>query len=332
MLKNMFKVTTLLVLLLSGIWFFNARKNDNSSKPLWGFSVEGFPISKVDLDKLEQETAMKAQIIQFYLQWPSQDSEEFLSITSTLNAISDRNALPSMTWEPMIISENRETAIPYQHILNGNYDAYLGFIADEIKKWHKPLIIRFAQEMNLERYHWGTIKEQFNDQSPKIYIHLFRYLVMFFRNRGVQNVLWAFCPNVDSIPNTTWNQPKNYYPGDGYVDILGMDGYNWAITPEIAQEKQLTWARPWQSFEQLFYKLHQELQDIAPGLPIAVFETSTANREGEDKQVWLKEAIKTAQEWNLWGVIWFQINKEEDWRIYQPLETGIKSTFEVTSL
>jgi hypothetical protein len=217
----------------------------------------------------------------------------------------------------MTMLNNVETMIPYEKILNGQYDEYLISIAKEIKEWNNPLMIRLAHEMNLERYHWGGTSEQFNDDSPNQYVKMFRYIVNLFNKYHTENVLWVFCPNVDSVPNSLWNKTSHYYPGDEYVDILGMDGYNWDITAEMAKEKKQSWNKPWVSFEELFGHLYHDLKKIAPHKPILVFETSTVDRKGGQKNAWIKEAIETAKKWNLLGIIWFQIKKEEDWRINQ---------------
>lgn len=292
--------------------------NASFKQPLfvWGFSIEGFPLSNNVLEKLEQEIKIAPQIIQFYLQWPV-SLERFESIRPSLEAIASQGAIPCMTWEPMTTMNKTETMIPFEDILNGQYDDYLIQMAQDIKGWNQPLIIRLAHEMNLNRYHWGGTLDQFNSDSPKQYIQMFRYIVNLFHTHGLENVLWAFCPNVDSVPNQPWNTPRHYYPGDEYVDLLGMDGYNWDITEEMAKERKQTWAKPWISFQELFGHLYQDLKTIAPHKPILVFETASVDRKGEQKSKWIKEAIETAKKWNLLGIIWFQIHKEEDWRINQ---------------
>ena len=58
--------------------------------------------------------------------------------------------------------------------------------------WGKPVIIRFAHEMNLNEYHWGTLEAEYGQKSPEIYIKMFRYVVQFFKDEKVDNVLWAF--------------------------------------------------------------------------------------------------------------------------------------------
>lgn len=38
--------------------------------------------------------------------------------------------------------------------------------------------------------------------------------------------IWVWNPNEKSFPNFCWNYADNYYPGDEYVDIVGLTGYN----------------------------------------------------------------------------------------------------------
>lgn len=314
-----FFLISCLVLLL--VLFACKKKEFIPSSPCgslfgWGFSLEGFPISNEQLNTLEEETKICSQFIQFYLQWPA-SSDQFQPLQSSLNAIANKGAIPCITWEPMNLQDNIETMIPFHDILNGEYDNYLMKVAYEIKSWNKPLIIRFAHEMNLDRYHWGGTLEQFNAKTPEQYISVFRYIVSLFKKQGATQVLWAFCPNVDSLPKEEWNNPAHYYPGDKFVDILGMDGYNWDVTEEVAKEKNLKWTKPWISFEKLFGDLYQTLKDISPNKPMIVFETSTVDRKGNQKQLWIQEAIRTAKKWNVSGIIWFQIHKEENWLINQ---------------
>lgn len=273
---------------------------------LWGFNLEGFPIDEKVIVELQKETQLTPQLINFFLQWPMA-GEQQQPLTSTLEAIWQFGAAPCVTWEPMYYSGKTRFTIPLEQIIGGSYDVYLKQFAEQIKAWNHPIIVRLAHEMNLQEYHWGT-KTEYNAQSPEIYIQLYRYLVTFCREQGAKNILWAFCPNAESSPLSSsptgkWNCVKCYYPGDDYVDILGMDGYSWG--------------EPDRPFELIFGELYNELKMIAPNKPIMVFETSTASQR-EERSRWMQEAIAQAQRWRLNGIIWFQVNKEHAWELKQP--------------
>jgi mannan endo-1,4-beta-mannosidase len=214
-----------------------------------------------------------------------------------------------------------ETMIPADEITGGKYDAYITAFAREAAAWGKPLIIRFAHEMNLSRYHWGGTPAEYGPKSPARYQAIWRHVVAKFRGAGTKNVRWAFCPNIESIPGVgnpsaaPWNTPKAYYPGDAWVDVLGLDGYNWGDTQ--TPEKN-GWRSSWRSFAALFSAPHAELKSLAPGKPIYVFETACAPTGG-NKAAWIADLAATAGMWNLAGVVWFEANKEVDWR----LATGV---------
>lgn len=280
----------------------------------FGFVFEGFPLTESQLKSKISETKINPEMIVFYLQW-QREIQPDKPLVTTLDSIWNVGAVPCITWEPMIIEAGKEITIPFQDIIEGKYDPYIMSIAKTLKNWNKPIVMRFAHEMNLSRYHWGTSLEEYGPRSPEIYILIFRHVFSIFKNLHIKNVLWAFCPNSESLPNAAWNLAKNYYPGDDYVDLLGMDGYNWNINKNLALAKKQTWESPFRSFEQVFEPLYVQLKFIAPKKPIVVFETSTTQRPGAQlKSEWLHHALQTGKNWGLKGIIWFHVKKEEDWR------------------
>ncbi len=82
-----------------------------------------------------------------------------------------------------------------------------------------PVIFRPYHEHTGSWFWWG--EEQ---TSVEEYIILWRFTVEYLRDeKGVHNLLWAYSPD-----NQAGREFENYmkkYPGDEYVDILGMDDY-----------------------------------------------------------------------------------------------------------
>ena len=288
---------------------------------LWGVALDGNPLTEARLRQVTAETRLSPGLVVFFLQWPVDPGGDNFP-GSSLAAIAGQQALPCITWEPMYYQNGHETMIPHQQITSGAYDRYLVAFARQARAWGRPVIIRFAHEMNTSRYHWGTSREEYGPSSPAAYVAMFRHVVDVFRQEGAGNVRWAFCPNAESIPNplsapeARWNRAAAYFPGREYVDVLGMDGYNWGTTQSKAKHG---WSSRWQSFAEIFAPLHAELEGMAPGLPIMVFETASA-RQGGDKQAWIMEAWTTARQWELAAVSWFQVNKEIDWRLQQGVD------------
>ncbi|GEM_PF-299453 len=290
------------------------------SRPFFGVALDGYPLTAFRLQAVAEELGLEPEIITFFLQWPPRGHlEAGLFPGESLEVIWRRGAIPCVTWEPMYYQDGEEITAHWTWILGGDYDPYLISFASQARAWGKPFILRLAHEMNIRRYHWGTSKEAFGPESPYIYRRIYQYIVKLFKKAHANNVLWAFCPNAESVPNplydpgASWNRARNYYPGDAYVDILGMDGYNWgnSFTKEVHG-----WDSRWKSFREIFEPIYRELRRQAHEKPLFVFETSTV-REGGDRERWIKEAFETCKQWRINGWVWFQASKEQDWRLHK---------------
>jgi hypothetical protein len=306
------------ITIIVAIFVFSASITHAKERLLWGFALDGYPITQQKLKDVESETGLVADLTVFFLQWPSPEKMKDARFPlESMENIWSRGSVPCITWEPMYYRDNMEIMIHYKDILNGSYDSYITAFANQSKLWGKPFMIRFAHEMNLKRYHWGTAEKDYGQESPVIYQNMFRYIVSLFRKAGAGNVLWVFCPNAESVPQTSydktasWNIIKNYYPGDDYVDILGIDGYNWGTTQK--KEKH-GWDSQWRTFNEIFKSARDELVSISSKKDILIFETATI-KLGGSKTLWIKEALETSKKWGLAGIVWFQSNKELDWRI-----------------
>ncbi|MDO3408231.1 glycosyl hydrolase [Saccharibacillus sp. CPCC 101409] len=92
-------------------------------------------------------------------------------------------------------------------------DAYLHRLAKDAAASGVPIFLRFANEMNGNWTPWTT--------TPKNYIEKFRLVADVFHKEAPDNVAMVWAPGanpVDSIPS--------YYPGDKYVDWVGVSLYS----------------------------------------------------------------------------------------------------------
>ena len=305
------------------------------SGPLFfGVALDGCPITGAQMKAVEEDIGVSPGIVVFFLQWPSETSQgSHYFPGDSLDAIWNTGAIPCLTWEPMVYREGHEVTVPCQAILNGAYDPYLLGFAKQAASWKRPFMIRFAHEMNIERYHWGTKKSGYGPESPHVYRRMFKYVVTLFQKAGAQNVLWVFCPNSESVPNASydpgasWNRIEDYYPGDKYVDVLGIDGYNWGTTQTKAKNG---WDSQWKEFAAIFRPAWEKLRQLAPDKPIFVFETASVD-QGGDKGLWIKNAFETARAWKLNGLVWFQVKKEYDWRINSGGGVSYRGILEATA-
>ena len=80
------------------------------------------------------------------------------------------------------------------------------------------MLFRLNNEMNSD---WTSYSGVVNLADPELYTQAWRYIYEFFLKNGVDNTIWIFNPNDLDFPAADWNRWLSYYPGDGYVQMLG---------------------------------------------------------------------------------------------------------------
>lgn len=285
--------------------------------PYFGLALQGLPVTGSAIDTAAREAGLAPEIVVFFLQWPASPASAAGFPRSSVEAIARKGALPCLTWEPLFYRGTNEVILPAEQILSGAYDPYLRQFAAEARAWGRPCLVRFAHEMNIPRYHWGTDAAGYGPRSPEVYRRMWRHVVENVRAAGATNLYWAFCPNADAVPNpaqdpaTVWNDMAQYYPGDSLVDAVGLDGYNWGGSRTLEKDG---WQSREQSFDEIFGAAVLKLRAVAPRKPMLVFETASVGPAGVKAQ-WLDRAMQDAVRMELKGVVWFQANKENDWRV-----------------
>ena len=81
-----------------------------------------------------------------------------------------------------------------------------------------PVAISFGHEMNGNWYPWGT-----SQATPAEFVAAWRHIHDLFAAAGATNVIWVWNPNiVNPMPDV---ELAPYWPGDAYVDWVGITGY-----------------------------------------------------------------------------------------------------------
>lgn len=134
---------------------------------------------------------------------------------------------------PVYSSANLNTQISnqqYRNILNSatsegkRFDSIISKVADgleQLKNEGVPVLFRPLHEMNGEWFWWGL--PSYNENNPErveLYKQLYQKIYKYMTNtRGLNNLLWVYSPDA----NREFKQ--SFYPGNGYVDIVGLDAY-----------------------------------------------------------------------------------------------------------
>ncbi len=194
----------------------------------------------------------------------------------------------------------------------GAHDAYLRTIGRLAAQYPYPIYVRPWPEMNgdWQPYQPTARGQQPYGGTPAEFVSAWRHVVDTVRAAGGTRVRWVFNPYAATYPGAT--DVRSLWPGRGYVDVLGMDGYNWGGGPA-----------PWQSFGEVFAGIYSELSALDPALPIWVCET--ASREpavddgavalpGESKRAWVADMFAQQGFSRIEALVWFDERKERDWR------------------
>ncbi len=209
-------------------------------------------------------------------------------------------AIPLITWEPwspeITSSEVQTNQLEYrlQNITDGKFDAYIRRYAIALKKFDYPVFLRFAHEMNGNWYPWsGTV----NNNTPEAYKAAWQHIHDIFTQEKVTNVIWVWTPNEPFAGafGKDSDQFSLYYPGDDYVDWVGVSAYNWGTHQEYSVNR---------SFSDVISSSYNILKSY--GKPIMLAETNSVT-VGVDKAGWIREMKSTLPLFPLiQGIVWYE--------------------------
>jgi hypothetical protein len=243
------------------------------------------------------------------------------------NKLKATGIIPHLTWELFFPDSIPYNTVPLEEnyalmdeVLAGTHDAYIDQFAKDAKAFGGKVWVRFLHEFNGNWYVWSGAKNGREKGGPQKVVAVWRYVVDRFRAIGADKVKWIWNPHGPSIDvsEDAWNDIKNYWPGNDYVDWIGMDAYNWYPKDPWGGE------RPFRDFDNCFRKLYDECVALGDQpIMIAEFATPEFEYEGKTKADWINDAmnkIKTDYP-RIKLFVWFHIKKELDWRINSSPES-----------
>ncbi len=193
-----------------------------------------------------------------------------------------------------------------EEVAKGEFDDFFRQWAKDAKSCGLPVILRFGFEMNGDWFPWG--------EQPKTFIRAWRRSFNIFKEVGCENVQWMFSPNVLWDKRTEKKDLYNYYPGTAYVDLIGLDGYNFG-------DHHDKW-HTWQSYEEVFERSIKACMKFDK--PVYLSEIGCA--DDQRKPAWIKDFLeKVSNDERIEGFIYFNHynprKREPNWRIDSDSET-----------
>jgi len=297
-MKHYYFVIVFIILMLSAFFLFK-RISMVNSYCLTGAFLADNP-TREDISNFKSAYGKKPFLVMIFIGWDSFPKEE------TVKNIYSEGSVMVVTWEPW--NPANAEAIDYDKLLSGGYDSYINSFAGQIKSIPGQVFIRFAHEANGNWYPWAADKI-----GKEKYLAVYRYVKDKFDAFGVKNAKWIFSVNHEDVPQDSVNNCfLNYYPGDKYVDYVGIDGYNWGNTKP--------WSR-WMSFKEIFSNCYNEIAEFFKK-PVLISEFSSTS-SGGDKSLWIKQALCNIKEMkHIRGFILFNHNKETDWSFVPGTSAG----------
>lgn len=206
-----------------------------------------------------------------------------------LNKVIDEGYIPMITLENHFENSDPSMKQPNLYsIVDGHFDSFFGYWASQIKLVKGTVLLRMLHEFNGDWYPWCVVK---NDKDPRLLAKAFCYIHNIFKENNVTNVKFIWCPNSMSLPQESWNNIIDAYPGDDFVDYVGLDIYNGAGKSVL-----------WRSFRKEAVENYFILTQQFPTKPLLICETASRERKpGEtgvhqNKAEWIQqmsEALKT---------------------------------------
>lgn len=178
-----------------------------------------------------------------------------------------------------------------QNIIDGKYDLELHQYARDAKGYGSPLLIEFGTEVNGDWFPWngsyngGGQKDDYGDpekpDGSERFIDAYRHIIDIFKEERANNVTWFYHVNATTYPEDYWNRMKAYYPGDEYIDWIGVSVYG----PQTPSDQ-------WKSFTDVMDENYRELDEITAAKPIALVEFGTIDPSaGFTKADWINNAL-----------------------------------------
>jgi hypothetical protein len=206
-----------------------------------------------------------------------------------------------------------------REIASGARDAQIDGQAKALAALRTPVFLRFTWEFDL-RYA-GPV-------GVRVHKAAWRHVWKRFQAMGASNVAFVWCPSWLAFTN---GRAAAYYPGDGYVDWIGADGY--ARNPD------------YRSFARLFDPAHTFSR--ARGKPFMVCETGVSRVDAPAEQPAGERLAVTAQSaWldavrtnlsqdrypNTKALLYFHVDGDDhplpnQWRVTRPLDGPAFASF-----
>ena len=302
----------------SGRIFTGALINGSQygTNPVTGALYSDSPWDSATSDLFESHSGKGMSIIHYGQPWQTSGVNQPF-FTGPANLCYNNGSYPLIDWAPWNTGTGGGAGFSLTAITNGNWDSYIDSYATAINAWNKPIFIRPMWEENgTGWFPWQPGQTTGgNLVTSATFISAWRRI--YSRVKSIApKATFVWCPNVIRNQAGTVVYPISTYPGDAYVDWVGMDGYCGNAVGLFL------------SFTNLFQSTYDSIYTMAStSKPLMLGEwgcDNTASAPGGSKAAWITDALNvlvagTAMP-NIRAAVWFNrdLGTGENWRIETP--------------
>ena len=258
---------------------------------------------------LEYESAVGKQTTWVYFSTYWFQSREFPKEISTW--IRNAGSIPyiRLMLQSGFQFDGNETFFTLQNIISGQFDIDLRTWCSDARDFGTALLVEYGTEVNSDSFPWSGVENgagaqgEYGDPNfpdgPERFQDAYRHIIQICRDAGAENITWVFHLDSISYPNATWNRFENYYPGDEWVDWIGISIYGTHTPMDIYSG----------IFREDMEGVHDRIIKLTSTKPIIVAEFGTAkNNPLVDQVQWTRNAfvdITSGRYQNLIGFAWW---------------------------
>lgn len=269
--------------------------------------AHGVDVTLSDLISYEETVGKDAAWVYFSNEWFN--DKDFP--TETAEWIREEGSIPyiRLMMRSSQKYEDDDGMYSLQRIINGLFDDDIHEWCRDARSFGTQLIVEYGTEVNSDSFVWSGIHNggkttgAYGDPSfpdgPERFVDAYRHIIQICRDEGAGNITWVFHMDNTSHPEENWNRAENYYPGDEWIDWIGLSIYG-VSKPDSTY---------FEIFSLRLDAVYPQITEFAPDKPIIIAEFGTAkNNPVLDQTQWTKDAfssLDTERYPNLIGFSWW---------------------------
>ena len=260
---------------------------------LWGIFVRRVVTYGIDYEipNMEAKIGRPFDIILAYAHLPDPFPVEFMQRTY------EEGRIVQLTMQ-MTDTNNVQlyTTSPLLELIRERDEPRIRQFARDAADWGKPFLFRLNNEMNSDWTSFGAVN---NLSDPRLFIEAWQIVYRIFEEEGVNNAIWIWNPNDRDAPPNAWNSFTAYYPGNQYVHMLGITGYNTGTHYLYEHNEQ------WREFQNIYDLIVQTYDGIFDDFPWIITEFASSSIGG-DKVRWIEGMFDALPRYpKIRAAVWF---------------------------